>query len=586
MKKVIISAFVILPIALFIGLFALNDAQAQIAGCTGAGPFSTVTGQPCYGAGSSTYNYYSTNTSTTVGYSGQTQSIYAFSRELSVGARGNDVAMLQQILKERGYLVGRADGIFGQGTRRAVLNYQLATGLSATGRADSATLASFNTPGILPTPTPCPLSYGSTMPYYLCTTPSVNSVSGPQTLGVNQLGSWTVSASDSSGGALTYSVDWGDQPTYLYGSAAPLSYSQQSATFTHTYYTAGTYRPVFKVTNSAGRTAQTSLTVVVGGVTNNLAPAIISILPQGCTTNAGWSSVTGGSCASNRTTANVGDTVYLYGSNFISSSYILTTNSSGVSVQIPVNQISSNLMSFVVPQYMASGSKPIQVVNSLSYNTNASNTVYLTVTGTSAPIITSLLPASGPVGTTVTIYGSGFGTSWNTVNFGSNIIPNVYSTNGTSMTFTVPSYTSPACLYSTPACSLPQTQVISGPYSVSVYNANGTSNAVNFTVTGSQNTAPSIFMMSPSSGRVGTQVTINGSGFSGASLSFGGYSVPISYQTDNQITFTVPANLNYCPPNPNISCTAQFIPPTPGNYSVMVTKNGQNSNALTFFVTQ
>jgi hypothetical protein len=52
-----------------------------------------------------------------------------------------------------------------------------------------------------------------------------------------------------------------------------------------------------------------------------------------------------------------------------------------------------------------------------------------------------------------------------------------------SITFAVPSYLSPGCLYSHPACSLPTQLVIPGVYPVSVTNANGTSNQVNFTVT-------------------------------------------------------------------------------------------------------
>jgi peptidoglycan hydrolase-like protein with peptidoglycan-binding domain len=40
--------------------------------------------------------------------------------------------------------------------------------------------------------------------------PVISSVSGPQTLNVNQTGTWSVVASDPSGDPLTYSVDWGD----------------------------------------------------------------------------------------------------------------------------------------------------------------------------------------------------------------------------------------------------------------------------------------------------------------------------------------------------------------------------------------
>ena len=124
------------------------------------------------------------------------------------------------------------------------------------------------------------------------------------------------------------------------------------------------------------------------------------------------------------------------------------------------------------------------------------------VTNYIAPVIYSLTPTSGRIGTQVTINGAGFGTNNintnscilyggstcanpylpNIINFSGNIIPNVYSFNGTSLTFNVPSYSSPACLYSNPACMIAQTQILPGIYPVSVVNANGVSNSMNFVV--------------------------------------------------------------------------------------------------------
>src|SRR3989338_8760522 len=98
-------------------------------------------------------------------------------------------------------------------------------------------------------------------------------------------------------------------------------------------------------------------------------------------------------------------------------------------------------------------------------------------TTTTAPTIVSLLPTSGPVGTQITITGSGFAVSTacttsfpeicypnNTVNFGSVSIKNVSSADGKTITFQVPFGFS------------------AGSVKVSVTNSNGTSNSMQFTV--------------------------------------------------------------------------------------------------------
>jgi len=59
--------------------------------------------------------------------------------ELAKGAKGEDVKLLQQRLKDLGYLSGSVDGDFGGGTERAVSAFQNQNGLEATGKADVAT---------------------------------------------------------------------------------------------------------------------------------------------------------------------------------------------------------------------------------------------------------------------------------------------------------------------------------------------------------------------------------------------------------------------------------------------------------------
>ncbi len=76
---------------------------------------------------------------------------------LSMGSRGDAVKTLQQKLIDLGYLSGSADGIFGESTRKAVMAFQSAKGLTASGIADSATLSALGngstvTPGATTAP--------------------------------------------------------------------------------------------------------------------------------------------------------------------------------------------------------------------------------------------------------------------------------------------------------------------------------------------------------------------------------------------------------------------------------------------------
>ena len=105
--------------------------------------------------------------------------------------------------------------------------------------------------------------------------------------------------------------------------------------------------------------------------------------------------------------------------------------------------------------------------------------------GSTAPsplAIESVSPTSGRPSTSVTINGSGFSSTGNTVNFGTGVIPNL-SPNGSILIFAVPTTLVPACAYSSPPCPFAQVTIAPGTYAVSVTNSNGTSNSVTFVVT-------------------------------------------------------------------------------------------------------
>ncbi len=97
--------------------------------------------------------------------------------------------------------------------------------------------------------------------------PTVTSVNGPTTLTTGTMGTWTLTVNNPSGSYMTTSVRWGDEGSYAYTSAPQTSqmFGTNTLTFTHTYYTAGTYNVVFTVSNSAGQQNTTSATVIVSG---------------------------------------------------------------------------------------------------------------------------------------------------------------------------------------------------------------------------------------------------------------------------------------------------------------------------------
>ena len=127
---------------------------------------------------------------------------------------------------------------------------------------------------------------------------------------------------------------------------------------------------------------------------------------------------------------------------------------------------------------------------------------------TPTPTITSISPAVGSVGTSLTIYGSGF-TNDNTVHFGTGGLAHVPSTNsGTMMTYTIPAGVGPCDLINTSGpvvCSAMVTQLQPGVYPVSVANLNGTSGQVFVTVSGQNIGGSGTYFTQPITGQMATR---------------------------------------------------------------------------------
>src|SRR5437773_1472528 len=154
---------------------------------------------------------------------------------------------------------------------------------------------------------------------------------------------------------------------------------------------------------------------------------------------------------------------------------------------------------------------PISVTTPGGTTTSANN-----FTVVPPPAITSFTPMSGRVGTSVTINGTGF-TGATAVTF-----------NGSTASFTLASDT-------TIQATVP-VGATTGPISVTTPGGTTTS-ANNFTVV----PPPAITSFTPMSGRVGTRLTINGTGFTGATaVTFNGSTASFTVASDTTIQATVP----------------------------------------------
>jgi peptidoglycan hydrolase-like protein with peptidoglycan-binding domain len=106
------------------------------------------------------------------------------------------------------------------------------------------------------------------------------------------------------------------------------------------------------------------------------------------------------------------------------------------------------------------------------------------------PAISAINPAQGTIGSTVTVYGSGFNSA-SIVHFSIGAVKNVVvANNGTALSFTVPDSTGPYCK-PTMACPLYLQLITNGTFPVFVENSDGsTSNTVQFTVVGKPSPFP------------------------------------------------------------------------------------------------
>ena len=185
-----------------------------------------------------------------------------------------------------------------------------------------------------------------------------------------------------------------------------------------------------------------------------------------------------------------------------------------------------------------------------------------------APVIANFTPTSGPVGTSVSVTGSGF-TGATSVTLNGQAVASFTVSSDTSLTLTVPS------------------GATSGPIGVTTPAGTATStNSFTVTVNPPPPPPPTISGFTPTSGPVGTVVTISGTNFTGATaVTFNGTSAPFTVSSDASVATMVPAgatsgNVQVTTPNGVATSTASFLvttpppPPPPGSLA-LVQSNSQ-----------
>lgn len=575
------------------------------------------------GAIASAQSYYPT-------YSG---SCVNLSSDLSYGQKGSNVTQLQSFLVSQNYPGGgnwMVTGYFGTATVAAVRNFQQTQGLPMSGSVDASTRAAISRVscgGGFSIATPV-TSYNYTQPY----------------LPTGQAGN--------------YNNYYNSYPyNYNYG------YNNYGSYTGYQYGTCGTF-PLYTQCPTSGYGTSPHLTSFSTTVAAPGSPVTVY--------GTGFDPLA--------------NTVYVGGTTL---SNIVSTGGTSLTFTVPAN---------------ATGSVSVTVANSRG----TSNALTLTVNGygypyqpttpcgaygyqygygyncppnTGTPAISYLSPNSGAVGTSVTIFGSGFSSTGNTVHFGNGIISNLQSYDGYSVSFTIPTTLSgygyqpiglgtydvsvanssgvvsnklPFTITSTGSTGAVTISSVTGPTSLGVgvsgtwsvviqnpgnasvttsvtwgdntnyanqnvaqttyaqgtatltfshvYYANGTY-TVTFTVSngsGQSNTSSatvyvsgtgangvvSVTSMTPTTGPVGTQITITGTGFDAYNntVHFGNGGTMHVPAYNGVIYYTVPSYLSPCDVSGGGVCAQYLQQVTPGSYPVYVTTPSGSSGATNFQV--
>ena len=240
--------------------------------------------------------------------------------------------------------------------------------------------------------------------------PVITGVSGPTSLKVNETGTWTITANDPEGGALTYTIDWGDSTSFPTPISPPaILNSGQKATFTHSYAQAGTYTVSFTVTDDKGASAKSTVSV---NVINIDASNVIVISPTwtdawqiGYEYNILWTYP--------KELANKKVNVFVLALPYPSyeSQGTIIFQKDGVTAPSPdlAGEVIGNTM-WKIPASIKTGQYNVQVqvtaVDTGKFYDDLSDLFSIVQSPTiNQPAITRITPTSGAPGTVLTIYG-------------------------------------------------------------------------------------------------------------------------------------------------------------------------------------
>lgn len=352
---------------------------------------------------------------------------------LSQGSRGDDVLSLQKFILTRNY-PGAGNwmltGYFGQATKAGVLNLQMDMRLPQTGWLDAQTRSAISSMtcgyGYQTSPaTPYPSN--STQPWYNF---------GSYSYGNNYNGNCSTVFGSSGCQCGWYTVAGRNYFNNCGANNPP-----------NTNYPTPTYPPIYGSGNSP------TISNVSGPATLNVNTTGTWIVSVNNPYGTSYSSIS----------VNWGDPVY------------------GAYASAPQQVYGSQSATFT-HAYAQSGTYTITFTVSNGFGSKTSTATVQVNSNASIPTITSITPSYGPVGTTITIYGTGFSGD-NTVHFGNGGKQHLTSASGNYIYFTVPSFISPCDVVTTGSvCAMYMQQVTPGQYQVYVTSNGSNSNSFTFTV--------------------------------------------------------------------------------------------------------
>jgi len=249
-----------------------------------------------------------------------------------------------------------------------------------------------------------------------------------------------------------------------------------------------------------------------------------------------------------------GASVTITGSNFGASQGSGSTVSFNGTTASSITSWSAAYIVAVVP----SGTTTGPVVVTVSSVQSIGNPTFTLIN----PVISNLEPPNGEAGGEVIVNGSGFGANQasSQVQF-NGVAAGVVSWSDTSITVYAPN------------------NATSGP--VTVIEDGVTSNGVQFTVTGPL----SVTAISPTSGPVGTSVTVTGTGFgatqSNSTVAFGGTNAAVTSWSDTHIVAVVPSGASTGPVGATVASVTAYGPTFQVNATVTLTDSLGNQSSYT-----